>query len=337
MTTSASSRSIDENHPRNSRDLRKAEVTDSVRDATTRFLTDHTIPPPDLCGAVISELRFQIFDSLRREDYTSAKKMEAATHFLADTYQEHVLDGRRSDEDEVIRGRLSQARQNLCAKCAEWEEIFRLFQADETRQRSELLARQKEEELKLAENWSNPAYLISFTKPSPELNWLRKQQKLFALSKDFDTAAFLKSDVDRLRKIETVSAEERAELSMRLAREALLAQHQRELVCFTEHQRQIEAYLIRERRQAIEPMERLVAQLEIARDRYKPLNMNPRTRPKSAGVPRVMRVERPTPRMNPREVSEFRFADAPEPLPVGGVDVAKIVPALRHQRVRRGS
>jgi hypothetical protein len=284
---------------------------------------------------VISQLRSQTFDSLRREDYDSAEKLEAASQYLTESYQSLAVDDRKTQESEIIRERLSQARHNLRLKSKEWENIFAIFQNEQKDKKAKMRARQSEEELEFAEYWSNPAYMTSFTKQSHNLNLLRKQQRLFALAKDFESAKRMKSDADHLRRIETVTAKERAESSMKLARETMLARHRREVECFSEHQRKIEAYLARERQKAIEPIQRLVSQLEIARDRDKPLNMNPRAPSQTARRPRVMRMERPATRINPRDVCEFRFGDVSEPLAVGGVDVAKIVPTLRTKNSRR--
>jgi hypothetical protein len=336
MTTPTSSRSVcDASKPFA---LPDPSDRDPVSDAIRRFLENRAVPPPELCGAIVERLKVDRFDALRREAYERARQLEDAIRDLTEYSQSQMLDDLKSQEIEVVHERLAQAHENQRLRLQEWADIYRIFRGEQAAEHSAILARQEREEKLFQENWSNPAYMISFAKPSHALNSLRKQQKSFALSKDFETAARVKCEADALEQAETAGAAQRAEASLRLAYEAMGQRHRREIEAFLEHQRQREAYLEKERQHALEPIGRLIAQLETARDRDKPPNLNPRPATRNTRRPRVMRIERPETRLSVqtvRTIGEYRFADAPDPLPVPAPDVARIVPVLRARTARR--
>jgi hypothetical protein len=331
MTTPTSSRSVGDALP-------APPDPDPISDAITAFFQNRTYPPPDLCDAIVERLKVDRFNALRCEAYARAGQLEDAIHDLTEYSQSQMAHDLKLQQIEIVNERLAQAHENQRLRVQEWTDIFRIFRNEQAAEHSAILARQEREEKLFQENWSNPAYMVSFAKPSRALNALRKQQKSFALLKDFETAEQVKREADSLERAETASAGQRAEASLRLAYEAMMRRHRREIEGFLEHQRQREAYLEKERHHAIDPTERLIAQLEIARDRDKPPNLNPRPVTRNARKPRVMRVKRPETRLSVqsvRTIGEYRLADAPDPLPIAAPDVAHIVPALRGRTARR--
>jgi hypothetical protein len=212
--------------------------------------------------------------------------------------------------------------------------VFSVFEGERRLLRAELAERQRCEEARFAENWSNPAYMISFTKPSRTLITLRKQQKTGALAKDFETARRIKCEADQLVRAEAASAESRIVDSMRMAYDNLCARHRREVMCFEQHQRQIEAFLRKECTMAIQPLEKVIAQLVNARETGK----NNARDLQISRKPRVMRAERPVTTMSCKAVriaAEFRCTDAPEPLQLKTIDARRIVPAFSRNANRK--
>jgi excinuclease UvrABC nuclease subunit len=336
MTTPTSSRSVGDNAK--PLPLPDPPIRDALSDSIDRFLQKNTYPPLEHCDAIVERLKVDRFEALRCEAYGRARQLEDAINKLTEYSQSEMVNDLKLQEIDIVNERLGQAHENLRLRLQEWTDIFRIFRNEQTAEHSAILGRQEREEKLFEENWSNPAYMISFAKPSHALNSLRKQQKSFALMKDFETAERVKREAEALERAETASAAQRAEASLRLAYEAMTRRHRREIETFLEHQRQREAYLEKERQHAIDPIERLIAQLEIARDRDRPLNLNPRPVTRNARRPRVMPVKRPETRLSVQAVKtigEYRFADAPDPLPVPAPAVGRIVPALRARTARR--
>jgi hypothetical protein len=333
ITTPTSARSVDGTHPLPT----AAHTISSVADATSRFLADGTIPPASIADEVLAHLYGQTFEALRRQDYAFARKTEDAARFLSGEYASQKVEFLHNEETALLHERLSQARQNLQARLQEWSNIFRIFQNEQVHMREELMARHMIEEQQFGENWSSAAYLTSFTKQSYRLLSLRRQQKGAALVKDFEGAAQMKAEADHLQRREAATAEERAEESMRLAYETMMERHRREIECFAEHERQTEIFLRKEKERAIEPIEKMIAQLEIARDKDKPLNLNPRPVPRNARKPRVKLVGKPVSRIDVKTFLEFRSAEAPEPLSLNPPDVAKLIPKIRARSAQRSS
>ena len=307
--------------------------------ATRNLITKGEIPPSDLHGPLLQRLKTDSFLALVAQDYDRAAALDAAAARLAEECECEMYLNQKQEEEKTIQERLRCARTNLSRERERWEKIMDVFQREERADRRALAEKQAEEERAFEDEWEDPSILIQFKKASPQLLLLRKQQKKLGLVKQFADAKHVKRLADQLEIEETEGAEMRAITAMQLAHEKLVEQHRKERECFEEHEVRTRQYLEAERRKAIEPIERLIAQLEIARDKNKPTNMKPRKFAfTSTRRTRVMRTERgltaPSPRTT-RAICDYKVSEEPPKLSLGRLNVRKIVSTKRPVSVIR--
>ena len=177
--------------------------------------------------------------------------------------------------------------------------------------------------------WADPENLKMFNKPSPTLLQLRKQQKFMAMSKQFDGAKYYKNKADQLQLVESQEAQERAISVMKLHYEKMIDDQQKTVDCFNEHENRIYHYLLAEREKALVPHHMLVKQLEMARDRDKPLNLKPQKVTFQSNIrTKTLKTDKGLPHVSPRVtqvMTNFRKQEEPNHLTITGIDVKKIM------------
>ena len=312
---------------------------DELDVAEHNLITKRQLPAPELHGALLQRLKTDAFLALVAQDYDRAAALDAASAFLSESYESDAALLQKQEEEKTIQERLRCARTNLENERARWVKIMDVFEKEDKSDRRALREKQAEEERAFEQQWEDPSLMIQFKKASPQLLELRKRQKKLGLAKHFEEAKRIKKLADQLELEETDQAELRMITAVQLAHEKLVEQHRKERECFEEHEVRTRQYLESERRKAIEPIEKLIAQLETARDKDKPTNMNPRKVVfTSTRRTRVMRSERGLPPASPRTaraICDYKAAEEPAKLSLGRMNVRKIVNSRRPVSVIR--
>jgi hypothetical protein len=105
--------------------------------------------------------------------------------------------------------------------------------------------------------------------------------------------------------------------------------HKRELECFAEHEKRTRIYLEAEKDRLCGPLEKLITQLENAKNKDKPPNMKPQTAQfSSTRKTRVVRTKQALPPASPRTsraICEFKGSDEPSRLHLNGLNVKQIM------------
>jgi hypothetical protein len=117
--------------------------------------------------------------------------------------------------------------------------------------------------------WGDPDFLITFTKPSPRLIFLRNSERNLAMFQEFDRARRVKAEADMLQKLEEALAKQRAIVAMKSEFHTLKIRQKREMDCLLEYSKQRQARLEQERNVALLPMEQIVHRLSSGLDRPK--------------------------------------------------------------------
>ena len=309
------------------------EDSAELEQAERNLLKHKKAPPAHLRGKLLQKLKSDTVDCLIAQDYDRAAALEAAANFLMEQYECEMVQKMKDEEGETVIQRLGTARENLKREEARWVKIMDVFKSEQVRDRRALADKHADEMKEFEEQWGNPANLIQYNKPSSQLLFLRKQQKRLALAKQFQEAKRVKLNADKLEKTETVNAEVKAITAMQLAYEKLKEKQAKEVECFKEHETRTRQYLQGERRKSIEPLELLIKQLEIAKDRNKPMNKKPQPVVfKSNRRTRTLRTEKALPPTSPRTaraLCDFKVADEPNRLFISGLNVRQIVSGRR--------
>ena len=111
------------------------------------------------------------------------------------------------------------------------------------------------------QKWQQPEAMAPFSKPSAQLLQIRRQQKAYAIARNFKDAKAMKQRADALQREETVLAQKRAAEAMRADLKVMLERHEREIKCGEENwARKIET-LEKEKSRAVEAKTNLARQL----------------------------------------------------------------------------
>ena len=311
---------------------------DELERAERNLLRKREIPPPAIRTKLLQRMKSDYFDALVCEDYDKAAQLEEASNFLSDLYEcEHYVQ-MKAEEMKLVEERLAAAKKHLAEEQKRWAKIASVYNQEYTRDRRALLEKQAEERRAFETNWEDPSQLIQYKKASSELLFLRRQQKKLGLVKQYEEAKAVKRKADMLQITETENAEERVISAMQAAFEVLEEKHAKEIACFEEHQVRTKQYIEQERRKALHPIEKLIAQLETARDKDKPTNKKPTSVVfRSTRRTRVVRSERALPSASPRTtraMCDFKAADDPPRL---HINVKRIMSARRPISVVRSS
>jgi hypothetical protein len=148
---------------------------------------------------------------------------------------------------------------------AEWDHKIQESNDLFEKRRSEIEERHSRERQEFTAQWSNPDFLLSFCKASPQLLQLRQVQRNHALSKDFDGAIATKSIADRRQAIEEADSLTRAKAAMRTQYQQMAARQSRELEAVNTHKAQQTGNLQELKEHEITQLRQAIRRLEVRR------------------------------------------------------------------------
>jgi hypothetical protein len=216
---------------------------DVIVEAEQSLIGRKALPPHKIRSKVYQRLLTDTLSALIGGDYDRAGECESAAHYLNAVHERELYQEVREAQDRTIADRLALAHDTLSQKVEEWQQIQAVFLNERETGRAAIAERQIGEQSDFEQMWGDPTALTQFTKSSPQLLLLRKQQKTMALMRDFSGAQEVKATADSLEREEAANAEIRAGEAMRLAFGKLREKHRREIECFDEHQKRIEVFL----------------------------------------------------------------------------------------------
>jgi hypothetical protein len=294
---------------------------DDAQAAFQGLLDRRELPPEHLVRKVHAVIKSESVAAIVAEDYDYAERLEEVAQFLREI-QEQQVGGERFTE---VAKRLDRARADLDAERGEWEDVLDRFREEQWEQRQALKGEHREAVLQYEEQWNDPAALIPYSKPSPDLLRLRKMQKSLALAKRFREAKDIKERADAMQATEARLGEERAMAAIRQGFQVLREKQQREIACFDEHEKRNVAFLELERDRATLPMVMLIKSLEIAVEAEAPgerkvSTIRPEKRPAASGpVTPHARIQ----------IKDFKGTDEPGRLNLNAAAVRKFAARRR--------
>ena len=309
------------------------ETSDPVYDAMNKLIEKKEIPPPELQRNVLSLLKKETIRSIVTEEYDYAQSVEEAALYLRRSMEQELMKAKAEHDKQVMEQRIDKVRKEILIENEEWDSYLQEFGNEQKKLRLELLQRHKKELKNYEEKWSDPNMMIPFSKPSPQLLQLRRQQKSLALTKNFAEAKLFKQKADELQKKEAVEAEKRAIVSIRNGYQLLLEKHQKEIQCFDEHEQRSLTYIKTEKMKMIEPLEKLYQSLKNSKESKNDSNII---------IKKQVEKDDSIPQATPRTkmaLYEFRVSDDHSRLNINGVKLRRFVASRRasssHHRISR--
>lgn len=240
-------------------------LKDDVSLAMNAFLNKREIPSPELLPKVLELMKSECVKAIIDEDYDYAEQLENGRHRLRQHRQWSRNVIRASETEKAIEEKIERAKVELKAENDEWAKVLSEFKMVQGQQRKTMLDDHVREQREYEEKWNDPAMLIPFSKPSPQLLQLRKQQKKMALAKRFSEAKEIKQIADKMQLAEGKEAEKKAMATIKAGFDVIVERQKREIECFDEHERRSLAYIEQERKKATEPIEKQIRALELAK------------------------------------------------------------------------
>jgi hypothetical protein len=157
--------------------------------------------------------------------------------------------------------------------------------------------------------------LGQFSKPSAHAQFLRRAEQNLAALCQFESALLMQKEAERVEKIETAKARERAVAAMRIDYDNLIVQQQKEIDAMREYRKRQTILLEKERDTEIEPLEMIAVRLE---EQMNSKPMNERKKNLKLTESKSLTPGRPL-----GMASEVR--KPPELLPVGGIQLRQFI------------
>ena len=229
-----------------------------------QLLQQRRFPDPAMSAPLNDYIEEKMKECVMRGDYDKADTYQNLQQFL-ESYVDYEPQ-MRSREMQQTRNKtkLEQARENYRNLKMRYEALLQNAREDNAKKEQKLLEEQDKEIEDFEKHWRQPEILYPFTKPSPQLLYLRQTETHFALSKSFDRAKMIKKQADRLQKQETREARERAQRAMRLAYSNVEARHRKERDCMRTRNEQLIRTIEAERDQKLAVSAQVVQRLENA-------------------------------------------------------------------------
>lgn len=240
-------------------------LSDPVSAALDAFLKRREIPPPEMIQPVLELMKSESVKAIIAEDYDYAEQLDKGAHELRRQRQWSSNVMKASETSKALDEKLAKARSELKAESDEWDRVLAEFKVVQQQQRNAMLEDHVREQREYEEKWNDPAMLIPFTKPSPQLLQLRKMQKKMALVKRFSEAKEIKRQAEQMQREEAKEAEKKAMATIKAGFDNVIERQRREIQCFDEHERRSITYIEQERKKATEPIEKQIRALEQAK------------------------------------------------------------------------
>ena len=231
MHSSNSFQSIPSDASDNYQKSNQNEYTQAELEEGVQMLQHKRFPDPAMSAPLNNYLESKMKDCVMNGDYDKANSYQNLQQFL-ESYVDYEpqMKSRELQENRNLT-KLEQAKQNYKNLERRYQVIIKNATAENMQREQNLLEEQEREIEAFEQHWKQPEILYPFTKPSPQLLYLRQTETHFALAKSFDRAKMIKQQADRLQRQETREARERAKRSMKMAYSKIEARHQRELEC----------------------------------------------------------------------------------------------------------
>ena len=302
---------------------------DELEAALETMLKRGKLPELAMRPSVISHAKSQTVHAVIAEDYERAARIEKAIKTMTESLRRDEASLDCNQQTTHLKEQLAAAEEQHKNLKDEFDQRISQLKETENKRLDDLYERQEAERKSFEAEWSRPQTVMSFTKPSSSLLQVRRMQKSFAISHDFEQAKRLKAAGDEMQRRESERATKSAAASMKAAYANLLEKQEREVDCL------------------IANGQRKLATLECERDRKFKANENLRTqletRIKGPKQPRKQSGAALSASLDTQQVMAFktrsqfaRYKKAPEPTRLTvSLDMSKITKPTTPARTRR--
>ena len=291
---------------------------DEIITASNSLLKKGSLPPFEIQGKVLQYLKSESLQAVQDCDYPRASKLDKAINkIVQETYRKRK-GNRELRREKRVDKKVEKANYLLKREEEESQTIYNNFLKEEDDKLRIIKERHKKELEMLKEEWNKPETLLPYNKSSQKLLSLRRSQKVLALTKRYDEAERLKQHADEVQKKELKEAKEKAKSAYNQAKQTLIEQHKKELLCFSDHKQRLSTFLDLERKKAIAPYKNMASFYE--------RQQSERSLPNGKPAPKINRASSNAGFAAKRATSMFDALPPTKPEIVAGVSKFKATP-----------
>jgi hypothetical protein len=294
------------------------------------------LPPREVRQEVLVYARKKSNRLIFAEQYDEAGEVDLAIDVLFTSMQVDNYNQTSSQQILILRGRLTECKETARETADYWEQQMEAVRISTREKLADMEARHELEHDELQQWWSTPEARIPFSKPSPELLQLRRQQKAMALLHDFGNAKAIKRAAEARERIEGDEGTKRFEAALRITSKQMRDRNQREKDCLIQNAESIIAQLAVEKERSLAALKRTSNALELKIAGPQPVkkatvllpNLKSRSTSTASTAPSGMITHRTR-----KQLAEFRNAPDSYRLDLGACDIRSIVrPSPRRGR-----
>ena len=224
--------------------------------ALQKYLKNGTMPPQEMRSELITYTQSLMVEAITKEEYDYAASLDNAMSQFSSSIVVDRKSSNNEEEDKSLKARIEQTNQRGKEIAEKWAGIITSFKETENQKLDDLSKAHESEKMQFQSRWQQPESLVQFTKPSPALLQLKRQQKAFAIARKFDQAKQLKRMAEQMQKAESQRAIKRANAVMEKQYSILVEKQEKEFKC------------------AVDLSQRKLRELEVQRDREMAANDN---------------------------------------------------------------
>jgi hypothetical protein len=311
--------------PRRSRRTfnRSSIPADELRRLFDRMMKTRECPPSDALLPLRDWVQREMVTVVERRSYDHGARLRAGEAMLDDFIHADHAEERR----ELRRKFAAEHCKTVKRQLKKREEVFQREVTDwhgRQNARYEELRRSHEAELEEFElQWSDSDYLMAFRKPSPNLLQLRTIEKRLAILKQFDRAAIVRREADKLERAEMRDAQERAVTAMRTEYSNMITKHKREMECFEGFTNRVHWKIEKHKHEHVDPLQRLIARLT---GEATPAATQEKKKEKLVLGPAWPETSRPVP-----DVQSARIQPPGQALGIGGINIRQHIKVTKEE------
>jgi hypothetical protein len=272
-------------------------------------------------------------EAIAKSDYESGEELVAAAKMLRRAMAADAA-------EDAIEGRLRDARTGYNQARKDCEDRMRQLEEELGAREREIGEKHEQECRAFASGWDDPSKFREWNKPSGQLLGLRASERNLAVAGDFEGAKVLKKQADRLERMETDRAQQRAREAMELAFQQMLERQSKECEAHQRLKHKVTCQAQGMIDSELTPMKMAIKKLEVLQN-HKPVSRRGPVVSKSRLVtsrrPEVtLYDEEPvlgTPRTR-RRLANLRRTPKHSPLPLAAVEASSYVKRKRPSRRR---
>ena len=201
-------------------------------------------------------------EAISSGDYLEAERIENLSKDIRNAYSNEQQVDYSDVRLQPFLERLDEAKSELSAEQKTWNQRIERAKRQCYSKLEEFDNMQEQALQEFDEKWNDPNYLRAYSKPSTQLNTMRKLERKLVILKSYGEAAQMKKKADKMEKEETKQNQQRGVNEMIKQRNQLIAQQKIEREDYARKLRQSLLLMKKQKEDNVEVLKKKVSNIE---------------------------------------------------------------------------